>query len=69
MAMTTSIRAINAAKNITEAKEICSDIRKTLLCVEAKYGPDHHITKGFSDMYDNAVDEMAYLFNAGKLAA
>ena len=69
MKSTTSIRAINAAKNMAEAKEICRDIRQTFLAVEAKYGPDHHITKDFSDMYDNAVDEMSYLYNAGKLAA
>ncbi len=63
-----SIRAINACTTAAEGKAILSDMRRTVLTLEAAYGVEHPTTKLFDADYWAAVDEFAYLVNAGIIA-
>ena len=65
----TSIRAIQACKTLAEAKAICADMRETVLALEGAYGPDAEVVKLFERDYDNAVDEMAFMFGKTHKAA
>ena len=55
-------RAIQAAETKAEAKEICGIYRGMVISMHKKYGPDHHITKGYDASHMEAVDEMADKF-------
>ena len=60
-----NIRAIQSAETIEDAKAICADMRVTLLTLE-KNKADARTLKIFSDRYDEAVDEMTYIFGTVK---
>ena len=67
MTKTTSIRALEACKTLSEAKELARGMRETLLVVEKAHGPDNHNTKAVRETYENFIDEMAYRYNKGLL--
>ena len=54
---------------IAEAKLIVRDVRLTAIAVESKYGPDHPITKMFSERYDSYLDALAFYANKKAFAA
>ena len=66
--MNTSIRALNACKTLSEAKEIAAELRETAIAIEKKYGVDSAESKPWTDRYVSFVDEMAYMYNEGLLA-
>ena len=64
-----TIRALEACTTLAEAKELSRGMRETLIVVSNAHGENHPTTKVFRDRYENFVDEMAYRYNKGFLAA
>ena len=56
-------------ETLAEAKLIVRDVRLTAIAVESKYGPDHSITKMFSERYDSYLDALAFYANKKAFAA
>ena len=60
--MITADTVLSEVSTLAEAKAIASDMRLTLLAVEAKYGMGHETTNIFANRYHDFVDAMAEKF-------